>query len=301
MSFIRRQMAAQYYVGDPFRFRVPKFLKPPKALRKLTLGKVLKAAQPFASFIPGVGSVLSMIPTGGGAPAASMLPEYAAAQAAPEPTYAPPPPVYYAPPPAQQEYYPQQEAPVMIPPELMAYARSFGIELGDPGPRPVKAHAAAKAGVQSARTMRKVKPRRGAPSAVHPAESAAHGSSARGKVPARQGQNPLAGLGAIGAGLQQRIAGALTQLRSGNLPAAAAQAVLGTGGPVSGLQPWQHKRRSMNPTNVRALRRSIRRVEGFQNVVKRVYKMFPAMKPQHKMIAAGGHRSGCKCATCKGR
>ena len=61
-------------------------------------------------------------------------------------------------------------------------------------------------------------------------------------------------------------------------------------------------RRTMNPANVKALRRSVRRIEGFEKLVKRV---MPHLVKRHKSGGGGGHsrakghRSGCGCAVCK--
>jgi len=53
------------------------------------------------------------------------------------------------------------------------------------------------------------------------------------------------------------------------------------------------KRRSINPTNVKALRRSIRRFEGFKNLVKRVDKMLPSgakLRPSAPSFKKKGRR-----------
>ena len=61
------------------------------------------------------------------------------------------------------------------------------------------------------------------------------------------------------------------------------------------------KRPAMQATNTRALKRSLRRIEGFQTVVKRVYKAMPALKPLHGSVRSyrGGHKAGCRCVACK--
>ena len=64
-------------------------------------------------------------------------------------------------------------------------------------------------------------------------------------------------------------------------------------------------RRSMNMSNVKALKRGIRRVEGFQKLAKSVFKAFPAMKHGAGLAPAarahGGHKAGCRCVACKHR
>lgn len=47
-------------------------------------------------------------------------------------------------------------------------------------------------------------------------------------------------------------------------------------GALKGLRAFGGKRRTMNVANVKALRRGIRRLEGFKSLVKRVDKMLPA-------------------------
>ena len=61
------------------------------------------------------------------------------------------------------------------------------------------------------------------------------------------------------------------------------------------------RRRSMNPTNVKALRRSIRRVEGFTKLVKRVERQFPKMIHARSGSRSGSprHRTGCRCVVCR--
>lgn len=66
-------------------------------------------------------------------------------------------------------------------------------------------------------------------------------------------------------------------------------------------------RRSMNPTNVRALRRSIRRLEGFSRVIKSVRKAARGLRGDLVAAHGGsvvrrsgrGHKSGCSCAVCR--
>jgi hypothetical protein len=61
-------------------------------------------------------------------------------------------------------------------------------------------------------------------------------------------------------------------------------------------------RRRQNPANVKALRRSLRRVEGFQKLVKSVERAYPRLaRSTHHSHAHGGHKPGCKCVACKHR
>jgi len=111
--------------------------------------------------------------------------------------------------------------------------------------------------------------------------------------------------GALAAGAKDRLAGVLDSLRQGNLVGSAGQALFGTG-KVGGMMGFQKKHRSMNPANIKALRRSMRRLEGFGKVVKRVHKMLPKlnlMPAQHhsRQLAMAGHKSGCKCVGCRNR
>src|SRR5213594_4641671 len=59
MAFIR----AYAEQGDPFRFRLPRFIRPPKKLRSI-VGKVARVAKrvaPIAGFaLPGVGQVAAL-------------------------------------------------------------------------------------------------------------------------------------------------------------------------------------------------------------------------------------------------
>jgi hypothetical protein len=85
-------------------------------------------------------------------------------------------------------------------------------------------------------------------------------------------------LGGLAAAGSDRISGVLGALRGGNLQAALAQGILGTGKSLAG---GGGKRRSMNMANIKALKRGLRRVEGFEKIVKRVYKAYPRMQRAH--------------------
>jgi len=78
---------------------------------------------------------------------------------------------------------------------------------------------------------------------------------------------------------------------------AAVKRALGLGG---------HHRR-MNPANVKALRRGVRRLEGFGKLVKSVVKAYPSLKGVIGMHTGshtrhtGGHKAGCRCVACQHR
>lgn len=62
--------------------------------------------------------------------------------------------------------------------------------------------------------------------------------------------------------------------------------------------------RHQNPANVKALNRSLRRVEGFEKLVKRVmhHKLFKRVRGGSAGMYEGrarGHKSGCGCAVCR--
>lgn len=63
-----------------------------------------------------------------------------------------------------------------------------------------------------------------------------------------------------------------------------------------------HGHRRVNPTNVKALRRSIRRIEGFEKLVAKIEKHYPRLRHHTRggrTYSRGGHRAGCRCAICK--
>lgn len=62
------------------------------------------------------------------------------------------------------------------------------------------------------------------------------------------------------------------------------------------------RHRKVNPANVKALRRGIRRLEGFQKLVKSVEKAYPRLRgAAHSHSHAKGHKAGCKCVACRHR
>jgi hypothetical protein len=63
--------------------------------------------------------------------------------------------------------------------------------------------------------------------------------------------------------------------------------------------------RRVNPANVHALRRGIRRIGAFQNLVATVERAYPRMRASSHHARAGrsarGHKPGCGCFACKRR
>lgn len=145
------------------------------------------------------------------------------------------------------------------------YARSYGMEAGDPA-------------------TGRGKTRRGTITRGNAKAKRTH--STKGTTSARPHKPGLPG----GSATSDRLAGALAGLRQGNLGAALGQAILGTGAKGGGKMGGH--RRSMNFANVRALRRGLRRVEGFEKLVHRVQKAYPRLK--HATHAAPTHHFGRK-------
>ncbi len=82
---------SEYPYAGGFFSKLTKKLKPPKALRKLTLGKVMSAATPLLPLIPGIGTAaaagiagLEHLSSGGRRVLQALAPEVE-----PEPTYQP--------------------------------------------------------------------------------------------------------------------------------------------------------------------------------------------------------------------
>jgi len=141
----------------------------------------------------------------------------------------------------------------------MAFMRMYGYS-GDPGPRPAPRRKSAAAGPRAKASRKR----------VVRAQRATRGKQGAPKGPGKKKSGGL-NLAALG---KDRIGGVLDQLRSGNLAAAAGQAVLGTGRKIGGAAGGGHRTR--NPANVKALRRALSRVEGFGRLVKRVNRMLPS-------------------------
>lgn len=194
----------------------------------------------------------------------------------------------------------------------MNFARSYGYDLGDPAPKPGHRRKGAAAGPKhKAEKKAQKRAAKGAQHVVH------------GKAP-KKGKKKGKGLGATLAGLDY---GALAQAAASGIPIAGGvaseligqmhggAAQPGAGGPdfgtfdagavaghigAHGAHGFGHKRRSMNPANVHALRRSMRRMEGFERLVKRVAPhLLTAHKSHRHHSSTGGHKAGCRCAVCK--
>lgn len=143
----------------------------------------------------------------------------------------------------------------------MAFMRMYGMA-GDPGPRPAPRRKSAAAGPR-AKAGRKRMVR---------AQRATRGHQGAPKGP---GKKHRGGGGLDLAGLARDRGGAiLDQLRQGNLGGALGSGILGSGKGGGGGGAGGG-RRTINPANVKALRRSLRRVERFGALVKRVNAMLP--------------------------
>jgi hypothetical protein len=141
----------------------------------------------------------------------------------------------------------------------MGFIRMYGME-GDPGPRPAPKRKSAGAGTRvKASRKRVVRSQRAA-------RGGNIGSGNKGKAPGKKSGFNLAALG------KDRLGGILDQLRGGNVGGALGTAVLGTGRSMGG---GGGGRRTINPANVKALKRSLRRVERFGSLVKRVNSLLP--------------------------
>ncbi len=268
-SSMNRALAA--YGGDPFSLRVPKKWK--KWQPGKTLKKILPVVGAVSSLVPGIGGVVGRTlgkvtkPMAGVAKALSPLLPLAegtlgttAALFGPEIG-------------AQLGMLFAQAEEMGVAPEKIeaarGFARSYGIEAGDPG-------------TTTARTSK----RKGAASGT---KAKAKAKAAKRTVTAKQletGKPALAGMpsakgiaSAIGTGAEL-VAGISSMLGlSGSAAKKGAAAPLFGGG----------GRRHMNMANVHALRRSLRRIEGFERLVKRV--------TPHLLTAHRSHRH----STCKRR
>jgi hypothetical protein len=294
MAFIREYAQA----GDPFSLRRPKWLrkiKPGRLVGKVAKGigrgvvKVARVAAPVASFIPGVGGIAGKLL--GIAAAHGVSPDVAVEFAR-----------SYGIDMGDPDDYDTGE----LGGGLSAYANSDEYELdymGDPAPKPAKKRKTAGAGPKAKAEKKRAKRR-----------ERAHrkGDSLGSKIGKSIGVGARATAAALPGLLEAFKSGGPTGAMAhmaGGVPAdaeAAAMAdmaaALGKGGGTRGAR-FGGKRRTMNPANVKALRRGIRRIEGFQHLVKRVHKMFPALRggatTRSSPRRARGHRAGCGCAVCK--
>jgi len=297
MAFIREYSQA----GDPFSLRRPKWLrkiKPGKMLVrgvKAAAGLVKRIAPAALSFVPGVGGLASRL--------FSITDRYG------------------------------------VPRGLATeFARSYGLDMGDPedfdtdevgrgisgymgdddeleldymgdpAPKPAKKRKHAGSGPRAKAENKRAKRRERAGrrgDGIGTKIGKSIGTGARAVGAALPGLfEALKSGGPPAAGLYMARTGA-----GGNEDAALAEmaALLGGKAPRAGKAGagfrFGGKRRTMNPTNVRALKRSIRRVEGFQSLVKRITKTFPALRGPTTMRGSPrrsrGHRAGCGCVVCK--
>jgi hypothetical protein len=286
MAFTRAYSARD--MGDPFRLRIP------AKLRKLKVGRALgKVARAGIGFIPGVGPVAAQLmgaaedmraSRSSPVPEAAQLPAAGAEWDEENPgagfTYIKPPPGHAA----------------------WSFARSNGWDMGDP--RVLKRKMAA-AGPR-AKSARKANNRL-AKSAGGGA-GRLKGTSARGgKKAGRGGADFGRALAGFGAGAMEAFKHTADVARGGP-GAIMGQAfnfeMPGKGkGSGAGIMPRAGGggRRSMNMTNVHALKRGLRRLEGFEKLVKRIEKQYPRLKRAtgHASSSRPGHKAGCRCVACK--
>jgi hypothetical protein len=170
------------------------------------------------------------------------------------------------------------------------FARAYGYDLGDPIKKPPKRKSASAGPKAKAKNKKATR----AAHSAKAAHEAKHGKGSGINIDWNAiGQAAASSIPVVG-----NVAGEIYSQVGGAKAAAAAAAGAGPGdfafpgGAPMGFPGMKghgfgHRRRSMNVTNVRALRRSLRRVDGFQKLVKRVEKMFPKMRHH---VAAAPHR-----------
>lgn len=196
--------------------------------------------------------------------------------------------------------------------QAMDFARSFGVA-GDPGPRRKQAAAGPKAKAKTKAVHRAQKQLHGAAAAAH----AAKGRRPKGKKKGGTFHAPHVDWTALGQGAAHAASAAHDFIHGGHDNAAAFDAaargaadmagVPDFGAPIGiagshaprGAHGFGH-RRTMNPANVKALRRAGRRVEGFEKLVRRVAPhLLTAHSTQRRARTHKGHKSGCGCFACK--
>lgn len=294
MAFIREYSEA----GDPFSLRRPKWLrkiKPGKLLVrgvKGAAGLVRKVAPSLVGFIPGVGGIASRL--------FSLTDRYG---------------------------LPRETA--------VEFARSYGLDIGDPDAYDTEEAGRGMSGYMGeADEMELDYMGDPAPKPSRKRKNAASGPRAKAaKKREKRAERSQRRRGpSIGTRIKRGL-GSFDPAILGNVAEIAAKSGLlgkdrrdatfaGAGGEdallrdmekvLSGGRPTKGtggafrmggKRRTMNPANVKALRRGIRRVEGFQTLVKRVHKMFPALRGpttgRSTPRRSKGHRAGCGCVVCK--
>lgn len=259
MAFIRDYGAASS--GDPFRFRVPRFIRPPK--------KVKAALKKAGGFIGR--TAVGLLPGGGIAQQIAQSAVGSGAAAFPTDTYIPPAPVMQMPletAPMEDDAYTQSD--YSYPEEwepIIQFARAYGLIAGDPrgarkqGP-PKDKRAIAGAGPAAAAAQKRRARTAKATGTADPRGGAAkrRGAKKPGQ-PLIMGSDPKINLHKLlvgGANIlgQSGIADALTKAHGKDFGGG------GGGG----------KRRRINPTNVHALRHGLARVRSFNKLVHSVRK-----------------------------
>jgi len=276
MAFTRMYHARDS-MGDPFRLRMP------KKLRKLQVGRALgKAARMGAQFIPGVGGIVAQMIPG--------LQEQQMQAPVPEAAQLPPAGAEW------DDENPGDGFSWVRPPAghpAWSFARANGWDMGDPK---VSKRKSAGAGPK-VKAAAKASKRQAKASGMAPKHK---GSSARGKQGAGSAlaRNFMNAAGSMGGSAMKALRGGGVQSLAGEAFNFDPQAFAGGGIRAKGAGG----RRSMNVTNVKALRRGLRRLEGFEKLVKRIEKQYPRLKRAAHGGGGGGrpgHKSGCKCVACR--
>lgn len=254
--------------GDPFRFRLPKRFKPPRFIRKFQPGRAaLRAARMGVGFVPGVGGI-----------ADQLLP------------------------------------PMGDPDSRGGFARGYGMIQGDPG-RHVPKRKGASAGPRHKAAKKAERRQEKAAGMKRGISSRKHGPSlgqrVKGALGGAIGMIPIAGGLLQGAGL---LPGDANQLAAEDPTGGLLQEAVNAGKLAPGHAAAAMKRvhgvgaggrRRTNPANVKALNRSLHRIEGFEKLAHRVmgHKLFKRVRGSlssgttHRSVR--GHKSGCGCAVCK--
>ncbi len=177
--------------------------------------------------------------------------------------------------------------------------RERGIDLGDPGARTGTRRGAAAGSPKSKQAGRAAR-RKTRP----PKKGTGPGIGEIIKQHAGEALESTIQLAKKGAGGD--IAGALQQILAGT-PAAGEvpEAPMGGGRRREAhlahrhVDAWMVKgSRQLNPSNPRALRHAVRRIERFEKMVKSVERAMPRLRRPHGSRGSS-HRSGCRCVVCR--
>lgn len=272
MAFIREYALASQFEGDPFSFKRPKWmrrLKPGKMLGRLARG-ALRFAPLLGGPIAGVAGLAGRALAGGvrgglfraviGKLQEAGVPTQIATQAA-------------------RAYGLEPEAPELAE-EMVGDPFEDEYWMGDPGARPrtPKRKTAGAGGKVKAARKRAA---RAAP------KRKLRGSSARGRG------------GGVGGAIAGAAGGAtdIAQAILEGLPIAGPGIKKGLSLVPGGKAVFGGGRRHVNPANVKALRRSIRRIGSFQRLVKSVEKHYPRLRAGR--VGGRAHGAGCKCVVCR--